>query len=66
MEGKELGFAGGQEGASAGGLGMLACVKHSSQAVWRQEEVSRSPVTVTCPCPSIALLISHATAVKQA
>lgn len=57
MEGRELGFAGGQEGASAGGLGMLAHVKHSSQTVWRQEEVSRSPVTVTCWGSSIALFL---------
>lgn len=66
MEGRELGFARGQEGASAGRLGVLARVKHSSQAVWRQEEVSRSLVTVTCLGSSIALLISQATAVEQA
>jgi hypothetical protein len=50
MEERELGFAGGQEGASAGGLGMLAPVKHSSM-----EAGGSKPFPSDCHCSQLPL-----------
>lgn len=40
-----------------GVLEMLACVRHSSQSVRKQEGVSGSPVTVMCQCSSAPYLL---------